>query len=692
MRYSKTLLLPFLIAILVCFIVKVNGENEPEEELNMYEVDSNGKVISHKKVKQNENGDVSQDEDIVIGNDDDDDSGTEIGDLEEDPDVDNETFMEEFITIHTGDFIYNPSEIDNNTNDEPEITESVNDNEKENKIEGRGETEEEEDEKNEKNIENKENKEMEEEIEKNENDHEDEDVEYVTEYVNEEMDNKEAKDTKSSEDEVVEVEVEIVMDEKVTLIKNKDMREFFKSYDRMILGCFESLENNNYFNYRNASKAILEDSNGDELIFITINDKECRNTVKRFTGISMFKNDVVYCVFKRCYQYSPADLENPQKFKKFIEGKELPVISEYDSERKEEYKHWNLPFLVYLNNDETKTKKDISKFLGGIAEEHKDDFVVLVSNEKNFDIDTLDEPKNDNVLLYAPEFQTLYSIQEILEENDAIDEVAIKSFIHQYEKGYLTPKLIFQDFEQVWNPDGFVINGVPRYYYPTVLNPTRDSLVIFYKSDCPFSKEFLKTFEKIGRKYANYRTKFSVVKYEAEEQKIPKMSLWRKLEGYPTVVLFKANPLSRNKKSFYIYPENVGRSAVTLDRWVQNYSFYKPKAIFTEEDYKEKEILEADYDDLEINAEEEERINNYLEDPDLIFTRYGYGKEIQVVDDDDDESGEEEGDFYFDNVNTKKEIPMTGTYYELVATTYTVKISNYTPPPSIYDDEDEDKE
>jgi len=274
MRYSKTLLLPFLIAILVCFIVKVNGENEPEEELNMYEVDSNGKVISHKKVKQNENGDVSQDEDIVIGNDDDDDSGTEIGDLEEDPDVDNETFMEEFITIHTGDFIYNPSEIDNNTNDEPEITESVNDNEKENKIEGRGETDEEEDEKNEKNIENKENKEMEEEIKKNEDDHEDEDVEYVTEYVNEEMDNKEAKDTKSSEDEVVEVEVEIVMDEKVTLIKNKDMREFFKSYDRMILGCFESLENNNYFNYRNASKAILEDSNGDELIFITINDKE----------------------------------------------------------------------------------------------------------------------------------------------------------------------------------------------------------------------------------------------------------------------------------------------------------------------------------------------------------------------------------------------------------------------------------
>jgi len=35
----------------------------------------------------------------------------------------------------------------------------------------------------------------------------------------------------------------------------------------------------------------------------------------------------------------------------------------------------------------------------------------------------------------------------------------------------------------------------------------------------------------LGKKYANYRTKFSIVKYEAEEQKIPKMSLWRKLEG-----------------------------------------------------------------------------------------------------------------------------------------------------------------
>jgi len=496
------------------------------------------------------------------------------------------------------------------------------------------------------------------------------------------------------------IEVEVVMDSNVIVASNTDMKNFFKDNDRIVIGCFESLENEYYINFKNASNAIVGNYenndyfNGEELKFVTVNDKQCRNVVKRFTGFSIFKNDVVYCVFNRCYEYNPVYLEDYAKLKSFIDEKELPTISEYDPNRKDEYKKWNTLFLIYLNNDEEKTKEDIDGFLANIAQRFLGEIVVFVSNDEMFNIDTLEEPRDKNVLLFAPEFQTMYSIQEILDPDDVIDKVAVDSFLSQYSQGYLTPKMLVQDFESMWDYENFVVKSVPRFYFPHVLNPNRDSLVVYYKTDCPFSQELLKTIDKLGKKYANYRTKFSIVKYEAEEQKIPKMSLWRKLEGYPTIVLYKANPLSREKKQFYVYPDNGGRSSVTLDKWIQAFSFYKPKAAFNDEDYKEKEVLEVDSDDFNETEEEEEKINRYLDDPQLIFTRFGYGKEMEQNNEEEGEEEEEDDqenvDFYFDNVTTDGDIPITGTYFELSSTTYLVKTSYYTPPPSIYDDDDED--
>jgi hypothetical protein len=547
------------------------------------------------------------------------------------------------------------------------------------------------------------------EIENIEDDDNNKDENKEVEVEEDENTNDEIEEDENTNDEVeedenknVEVEeVEIVMDETVIIIKNKDVEDFFKRNKKMVLGCFEKFGNDEYIDFKNASLAIIEDPNeasekyfdGNVLKFVYINDYQCRNTIKRFTGVSMFKNDVVYCINKRCYEYNPNELKNIQNLRMFLEQKEMPYIFSYDPSYKKESVSWNLPFVVYINNDENQAQIETTKFLRSIAESHSDEFYFIATTDEEFDIKTPGEPRDKNVLIFAPEFQTFYSIQEILEEEDVIDKVSIEFFINQYKLGFLTPNAVVQEFEKVFgsNEDSFVIDLIPRYYYPAVMNPIRDSLVIYYKRDCPFSLEFLKTFEKIGKKYANYRTKFSVVKYESEDQKIPKMSLWRKLEAYPTVVLYRANPLSREKKEFFIYPDNIGRSAVTLDRWVQQYSFYKPKAVFTDDDYKEQEILEVDTDNLEIDEEKEEKINEYLRDPDLIFTRFGYGKELQVVSEDNEDSGEEEADFFFDNVKTDSEIPMTGTYFQLISSTYRTKISTYTPPPSIYDDDENEK-
>jgi len=332
------------------------------------------------------------------------------------------------------------------------------------------------------------------------------------------------------------IEIEVVMDQNVILAQPTEMKNFFVDNERIMIGCFESLSNDEYANFRNASNAFVGDDDSDkyfvteDLKFYIINDnKQCRNIVKRLTNISTFKNDVVYCIRNRCYEYSPQYLKDIKRLREFIEEKELPVVSEYDPNKKDEYKQWNTPFLVYLNNDEEKTREDIGKFIGEIAERSINEFVVFVSNDANFNIDTLDEPRDHNVLFFAPQFQTMYSIQEILEPEDALDKIAVESFLDQYKRGLLTPKMIVQDFESMWDYENFVVKSVPRFYYPHALNPNRDSLMVYYKTDCPFSQELLKTIDKLGKKYANYRTKFSIVKYEAEEQKNSKDVLMEKI-------------------------------------------------------------------------------------------------------------------------------------------------------------------
>lgn len=643
MRYPKSLVI-FILIIALLAIVRVHGEEEGEEEGMEYEVDSNGYVISSKKVKM---GEEDNENDNKIN-----------------PNIE---LPEEDIGIPV------EMEEENSGKSEKVVVTNNEDNEKE--------------------VQNEEVKEEEE--NKDDNQEVVEEKDQGQEANNEEEKAEEENDQK--EEDTKYIEVEIVMDESVIVAENRDFKSYFEEGGRMVVGCFDSLTNTDYLNFRNTSNIMLGTTDIDPfrtdiLKFIVNTDSQCRNIVKRYTGLTIFKNDIVYCVLKRCFEYPPQDIEDVEKLKEFIEDKEIPYISEYIPERADFYKQLNIPALVYINNDEEETEQNIGNFLSGIAEENENKFIFLVTNHDKFNMKTLDEPRDHNVLIFAPEFQTLYSIQEILESGDAINEVSIRSFIKQYEKGVLTPRLIPQDFEKDWDYENFVVKSVPRYYYPHVLNPTRDSLVLFYKTDCPYSQEAVKSFEKLGKRYANYRTKFSVVKFEAEEQRIPKMSIWRKLEAYPTIVLFKANPYSRVKKEFIVYPDDAGRSAVTLDKWVQIHSFYKPTPIFSEDDYKEQKIMDADYLDVNEKEEEEkeEKIQKYLEDPKLIFTRFGHGKDSQIDEQSDDEdSGKEEAEYFFDNINTSTEIPMTGTYYELTSTTYVVKTSYYTPPPSIYDDDEE---
>jgi len=303
-------------------------------------------------------------------------------------------------------------------------------------------------------------------------------------------------------------EVEVIMDETIILTKSSDMKDFFKTNEKMVIGCFETIGNEDYLNFKNISNSMIESPsfatenyfNGEVLKFIYINDNKCRHTIKRFTGISIFKNDVVYCINKRCYEYNPKDLIDFNKFEEFMESKNMPLVTSYDPKEKDTYRQWKIPMIIYLNNDEEKAKKNVKTFISDIAKEYRKEFFFFVTNENDFDIDMADEPTDNNVFIYAPHFQTLYSIQEILDPEDVIDKVSIEFFIKQYKMNLLTPKMVIQDFEELWDYEDFVVNSIPKYYYPNVLNPLRDSLVMFYKEDCPYSQELLKTFVKLGKK------------------------------------------------------------------------------------------------------------------------------------------------------------------------------------------------
>jgi len=445
MRYPKSLVI-FILIIALLAIVRVHGEEEGEEEGMEYEVDSNGYVISSKKVKM---GEEDNENDNKIN-----------------PNIE---LPEEDIGIPV------EMEEENSGKSEKVVVTNNEDNKKE--------------------VQNEEVKEEEE--NKDDNQEVVEEKDQGQEANNEEEKAEEENDQK--EEDTKYIEVEIVMDESVIVAENRDFKSYFEEGGRMVVGCFDSLTNTDYLNFRNTSNIMLGTTDIDPfrtdiLKFIVNTDSQCRNIVKRYTGLTIFKNDIVYCVLKRCFEYPPQDIEDVEKLKEFIEDKEIPYISEYIPERADFYKQLNIPALVYINNDEEETEQNIGNFLSGIAEENENKFIFLVTNHDKFNMKTLDEPRDHNVLIFAPEFQTLYSIQEILESGDAINEVSIRSFIKQYEKGVLTPRLIPQDFEKDWDYENFVVKSVPRYYYPHVLNPTRDSLVLFYKTDCPYSQEVKKIF------------------------------------------------------------------------------------------------------------------------------------------------------------------------------------------------------
>jgi len=507
MRYPKSLVI-FILIIALLAIVRVHGEEEEEEEGMEYEVDSNGNIIGSRKIKIGEEEDNGNDNNI-------------------NPNID---FPEEDIGIPV-----EMEEKENSDKDEKVVATNNEDGKNVQKEEGVKEEESKEEGQDEKEVQKEEVK------EENQEENQKVNEEVKEEEEEEEEEKEEEEEEKDQNDENTKyVEIEIVMDESVIIAENNDMKSYFEEGGRMVVGCFDSLTNSDYLSFRNTSNIMLggmdvDPFRTDILKFITNTDSQCRNIVKRYTGLSIFKNDIVYCVLKRCFEYPPHDIEDVERLKEFIEDKEIPCISEYIPERVDFYKQLNIPALVYLNREEEETEQDIGNFLSGIAEEYEKKFIVLVSNHDKFNMKTLDEPRDHNVFIFAPEFQTLYSIQEILEPEDAINEVSIRSFIRQYEKGVLTPRLIMQDFEKNWDYENFVVKSVPRYYYPHVLNPTRDSLVLFYKTDCPYSQEAVKSFEKLGKKYANYRSKFSVVKFEAEEQKNSKnvyMEKIRSLSNY----------------------------------------------------------------------------------------------------------------------------------------------------------------
>jgi protein disulfide-isomerase A1 len=261
----------------------------------------------------------------------------------------------------------------------------------------------------------------------------------------------------------------------------------------------------------------------------------------------MFKKfDEGYASFK-------GDLTSEDEVTKFIQKQSIPLMDEIGPDNYMRYYESKVPLLFFFWSD----KESHRKKLGVTVEKALKTFR---SKAKEGDVDLNAVYIDANV--YAAHSERLNLEKDkwpamVIHDTDKdlkytfsgkdFTEDSIVSFISDFSKGVLKPKYKSEPAPE--KNDGPVIEVVHDTFTKIVGDNSKDVLLEIYTHWCGFCKKLAPTYEKIAAAYAKAKggDKVVIAKMDGSKNDIPK-EYGFKLEGFPTIILYKANSAKNGVK------------------------------------------------------------------------------------------------------------------------------------------------
>jgi len=192
-------------------------------------------------------------------------------------------------------------------------------------------------------------------------------------------------------------------------------------------------------------------------------------------------------------------------------------------------------------------------------------------------------------------------------QDQKIEKEALAKFIEDFQEGKLEPYVKSQDIPEK-QEDG-IYNVVAKSFDEVVLDKSKDVLLLFYAPWCGHCKKLAPTYKEIAEAINETNDKVLIARMDATENDIPASSPWNNLEGFPTVILFKAD----DKNTPVVYEGDRSKDSIIefLKKNAVN-EFKLAEEPAKEEEKKEEEKKEEEKEEKKEEKKDDEKVKDEL--------------------------------------------------------------------------------
>ncbi|ORX75663.1 thioredoxin-like protein [Anaeromyces robustus] len=250
---------------------------------------------------------------------------------------------------------------------------------------------------------------------------------------------------------------------------------------------------------------------------------------------------------------------------RFIKMAKLPLMDSLSHSNYNNYLDLDLP-LFYFFHDNQEDANTIGKNIEEIARKYrlKMNFVYVDIEKYGDSTDSLGiEKKWPAVLIQDPKTKLKYPY----DDSDGFDKEFIQKYINDYYDGNIKSYYKSENLEPR-KPNDYLVRMNAYTFEEVALDITKDVFVLFHAEYCKPCRESIPILREIAAE-AEPKDKITIAYIDATLNDIPGKSPFSKIDGFPTLVLFRAN----RKNEPVLFPTNDYFKEDYID-FITQYSLY----------------------------------------------------------------------------------------------------------------------